>query len=126
MSKIALTINDSSTARTQIAKVIRTHLQIELGHVLKAIDEKRVIVEQPLFPRDDPTFPERMLSALEALDQLPISYTVFELLDNQTFAGQSRDSLYRITTDRLRTMIDARKKSLEEIRRQMRREEGVD
>ena len=118
-------IDDPGAARTQIVAVLRKHLQIELGHVLKAIDEKRVVLERPLFAREDPTLPERMLSALEALDQLPISYAAFELLDNQTFADQNRDSLYQITAARLRTMMDARKKSLDELHQQGRREEGI-
>ena len=46
-------IDDPGAARTQIVAVLRKHLQIELGHVLKAIDEKRVVLERPLFAREE-------------------------------------------------------------------------
>jgi hypothetical protein len=126
MPKVALIIDDPGAARTQIAAVLRKHLQIDLGDVLRAIDEKRTLMERPLFAREDPAFPERLLAALEALDQLPISYAAFELLDSQTFTRQSRDSLYQITAVRLRSMIDTRQKSLVKLRQQSRREEGIE
>jgi hypothetical protein len=125
-SKVALIIDDPRSSRTQIAAVLRKHLQINLGHVLQAIDEKRAVLERPLFTREAPLFPEHLLSAFEALDELDVAYAAFQLLDSQTFVGMSRDSLYQLSTGRLRTMIDARKKSLEQIRQQARREDGVE
>lgn len=122
MSRIVLLIDDVGDARVQVVKLLRKQLQVNIGHIAKALAEKGVLLEQELFPRDDSAFPERLIGVLESLDTLRVSYSFFEIPGSDSFSKERRESYYRVTTKRLRSIMEARKESLDWAWRQAWRE----
>ena len=80
----------------------------------------------PLNSRDDPDFNHRLLSFLKWLEGQSIEYEAYEVLNNDMFDSKKSAEYFKVDSVRLRTMIDARVRSMEAQQRIARFEEGVD
>ena len=99
-------------------------LGVSVGPGISAIAAETPVLQRRLFDRQDPEFPQRLLQAMEHMDELGTGYVVFEIPDGKTYIPGRK--YYQVTPDRLRNMISADQQSLEEQRRLGRLEDGVE
>lgn len=126
MGQIAFLLDDFGSDKATTVTDIRTASGISMSDVIQAVAEKRPVLVRRLFDRKDPAFPQRLLQLLAALEGRHQSYRAYELLDGEEFDPLKADKYYTLTAERLRNMIEARSKSLDEQRRLARLQDGVD
>ena len=112
MPKVAIVVRGLGPSQTEAVKELRTCFGLGLGEIYSAIRSSELAVERRLFDRGDASFPERLCRLLLYLEQSNIPYDAFELTDQQSFATSDRSTLFKMTPDVLRNLIDSRSASI--------------
>ncbi len=95
---------------------LRAISDLGISRLKELVAQRAPVVERELFPRADPAFPVRLLTTIKSLDELKASYSAFGLLSSQTYSEDEEARYYRITPERLSTMMATREASLEQQR----------
>jgi hypothetical protein len=113
MVKITLMVRDPGVHKGEVFKQLRVCLGLEVSRITKAIQNELPIVERKLYDRKDEGFPTRLCELLGKLEKWGVPYESFVMTDSQTLASVDKSILLRVTSERLRNMIDSRAESLE-------------
>jgi hypothetical protein len=126
MAKVALVVSGFGSQQARAIVELKAISGLGIAELREAITKSAPILERPLFSRQDPDFPTHLLSAMRHLDELGVSYDVFELLSSQTYLQQNQSQYYRVTCERLSNIIATHESSLEQQRFLDERESGID
>ena len=122
MSKIALILHTCGNDKTMALAELRSACAAPIGEMIRAMADQWPVIERTLFDRKDPDFPYRLLRLLQTLEGIGAEYVAYELMDNRAYDPREAETYYRVTAERLATMIKSRSESLEQQRRQARLE----
>ncbi|WP_169975732.1 hypothetical protein [Tautonia rosea] len=126
MAQIALILEDLGAMKADVIRELRTFCALSISEVTAAVASTRPIFVRPLFGRDNPEFPEQLLSFLKWLESNSLPYKAYQVLDGQRFDDTKCDKYYVITAERLKNIISTRLASLEQQRELGRLQEGID
>ncbi len=119
MATVSIIIENAGRHRVKVAALFHAQFRIGLGALLKAMDANEPLLERELFPRDDQTFAERLLGALDELDRAQVVYSVLWRV-----SGPTLNSWHKITSEFVRNQIKAHEMTKEEAQRQVDLEVG--
>jgi hypothetical protein len=114
MSKVALLLGRFGSQKVEVVKIIRAGLGLEFRAITESAGSGKPVIIQTLFGRTEPTFAERLQPVLEYLEKIGVEYTAFEIPATKEFSNVDTSTLYRIDSKRLKRMIEARARSIEE------------
>ncbi|HHQ6623759.1 TPA: hypothetical protein ACSTL5_000190 [Serratia fonticola] len=108
---IVLTLRNSGNNKAKLVSSIRNCVNLSMSEVLNKVGS-----DEPVFSRDlfddihDPDFPKRLSILMKELNDLNVDYSICELPRGISFDKNS--VYYELNIDRLKNMVDARKKSM--------------
>jgi len=114
MSKVVFLLHDVGPNRLDVIKTLRSAFGVGLQEISHATSTAVPLIERHLFDRKEPAFPGILLALMSQLQALGASFTVYQVLDHQSFDPSGK--YYEVTIDRLRNLIDSREESLQEQR----------
>ncbi|WP_131282638.1 hypothetical protein [Blastopirellula marina] len=126
MAQIALILDDFGTMKADVLRELRTFCTSSISDVTAAVANSSPLFVRPLFSRDNPEFPERLMSFLEWLEANSLPYRSYQVLDGQDFDDANCDRYYIINALRLKNIILTRLASLEQQRELGRSQDEVD
>ena len=114
MSKVVFILEKIEENKTEVIKILRAGLGIEIGRITKLAGSGKPLVVKTLFDRSEPTFAEKLHNVFNQLDSVRAGYKAYEILDEQEFSKINPANLYQITSERLKKMIETWKNSMQE------------
>lgn len=109
---ITLILRNHGNNKAKLVSLIRGCVNLSLSEVLGKVGGDEPVFSQKLFDDiHDPEFPGRLSKLMKELSELNVDYSIYELPVGVLYDKNS--VYYELNVDRLKNMVDARKKSME-------------
>ncbi len=115
MAKIVFKVQASGSVAQWVSRLRGVVSNLSIGSISAAIAADTPVFERRLFDRQDPELCTRLLALLKNLESNDVAYEAYELRDSETFDPSKKATYFKVNADRLATMIESRKQSLDRL-----------
>lgn len=124
MPKIAVLVRDFGHDQKAVIQSLRNTIEIGVGAIMHAIATGTPVIEKRIFDREDAEFPARLVALADSLTRAHVSFSMYELLDDEVFSKSA--IYYEPNVDSLRSLVEERLRSLQEQRKLGQLQDGVE
>ncbi|CEE95297.1 MULTISPECIES: hypothetical protein [Xenorhabdus] len=108
---IALIIRNHGDNKSRLVNTIRNCVNISINSILSKVGDNTPVFIKELFDDiHEPEFPKKLMLMMKELDQLNVNYSIYELVGEQKYVNEG--IYYEITIDRLKNMMSARERTI--------------
>ncbi|NHZ44268.1 hypothetical protein [Massilia aquatica] len=111
MSKIVVVVRSFGADKKAVIQAVRRTIDTSIADIIQAVAGGTPVIEKKFADRDDPGSETKLIGLVELLLRENVDFSIYELLDHQTFAPTA--TYFQPSLNALRCIAEGRIASLE-------------